>query len=69
MFTITHQLVEFVLYTLACMSVTFTPRKRTGTQKYETATKSQKWIQKSDVQRELKATSEHFLVLPLKTVN
>lgn len=60
MFAITHQLVKFILHTLTCMPVAFTPGKRTDTQKCETATRSQKWMLKNDVQRELNTTPEWF---------
>lgn len=40
MFAITHQLVKFILHTLACMPIAFTPGKRRVTQIHETATKS-----------------------------
>lgn len=58
MLAVTHQLAKFVLHTLACMSITFTPGKRRDARKYETATKSQEWMQTRDVHRELKTTTE-----------
>ena len=39
MFAITHQLVKLVLYTLACMSVTFTPGEEKRHSKEETTRK------------------------------
>lgn len=54
MLAVTHQLVELVLHTLACVSIAFTPGKRRDAGKHGTATKARQWVQTHDVQGELK---------------
>lgn len=62
MFAVTHQLVKFVLHTLACVPIAFAPGERRDARKYETATKSRERIQTHDVHRELKTTTERSWV-------